>query len=96
MSSYKVEYHLTLISSYYGIDAYFSVNTNGIWIGLGHRPKESNDNMFTYFIKLEGQTVNMDKLAKLDKVASDISHGHFTIDEAQAEINKIIDRKSVV
>lgn len=90
LSSYKVEYHLTLIATFFGIDASFSCTPTGIWIAFGQRPKDSNDNMTTYFIKLESQTVNLDKLTKLDKVASNISHGVYTIDDAQAAVNAII------
>lgn len=63
---------------------------SGIWIAFGHRPNASNDNMFTYFVKIESQTVNMDKLTKLDKVASNISHGYYTIDDAQKAVNEIV------
>ncbi|KAG2374954.1 hypothetical protein C9374_010328 [Naegleria lovaniensis] len=95
LSTNQTEFRLTLISTYYGIDAYFSCTPSGIWIAFGHRPNASNDNMFTYFVKIESQAVNMDKLTKLDKVASNISHGHYTIDDAQKAVNEIIRQPNI-
>ncbi|KAL9645221.1 hypothetical protein ABK040_002422 [Willaertia magna] len=92
LSSNRVEYHLTLISTYFGLDAYYNCLPNGVWISFGQKPRDPNNS--TYFIKIDSQAVNLDKLSKLNQVADNISHGLYTIDEAQDKINQIIQEPS--
>ncbi|KAL9656730.1 hypothetical protein ABK040_002997 [Willaertia magna] len=88
LSSSRVEYHLTLVSTYFGMDGYFFVIPTGIWYSFGYKPRDPNN--LCYFVKIESQTIDCDKLIKLDSIAHDISDGKLKINEAQEKLAKVI------
>ncbi|KAL9647803.1 hypothetical protein ABK040_015289 [Willaertia magna] len=94
ISANRVEYHLTVVAAYFGVDAYFNITPVGIWVSFSHARLKESDNR-TYYIKVETQMLNLDKLAKLDNVAFNIAKGRLTIDEARRKIGEIVKAPNV-
>jgi len=93
ISANRTEYHLTLVCTYFGIDAYFNITPVGIWFSFGQKVREADNR--TYYVKVETQMLNLDKLSKLDLVARDIARGRLGVDEARKEIQSIVKAPNV-
>ncbi|KAG2381755.1 hypothetical protein C9374_006139 [Naegleria lovaniensis] len=88
LPSNRVEYHLTLVSTYFGMDGYFFCIPTGIWYSFGTKPRDPSN--VSYFVKIESQTTDLNKLIKLDQIAHDISDGILPLEQAQQKISEVI------
>ncbi|EFC48005.1 DUF1212 domain-containing protein [Naegleria gruberi] len=93
ISANRTEYHLTLVCTYFGIDAYFNITPVGIWFAFGQKMREAENR--TFYVKVETQMLNLDKLSKLDNVAMNIARGRLGVDEARKEIARIVSAPNV-
>ena len=60
----------------------------GIWYSFGTKPRDPSN--VSYFVKIESQTTDLNKLTKLDSIAHDISDGLLPLKDAQEKIAEVI------
>jgi uncharacterized membrane protein YjjP (DUF1212 family)/uncharacterized membrane protein YjjB (DUF3815 family) len=92
MTSYRLEYHLALIASYYDLHCTAYSTPTGLWFCFGNCVDDPNHS--SYFVKINSSSLNLSKLCQLDDVADKISRGACSIKEARTMITNILEQQS--
>jgi len=92
MTSYRLEYHLSLIASYYGLICTAYSTPTGLWIYFGSSIDDPDRS--SHFVKITSASLNLSKLCQLDDVAERISRGGCSIKEARYLITDILEKQS--
>lgn len=86
--AHRLEYHLALVSSFYGINCTSYSTPTGLWIMFGHYVDDPDASI--HFIRITSSSLNLSKLCMIDDVADKISRGALTIPEVRKKIRDII------
>lgn len=93
LPAHRLEYHLALISSYYGINCTSYSTPTGLWITFGNSVDDPD--AATHFVKIRNTAFNLTKLCLLDDIAEKISKGECTIKQARKMIREVIETQAL-
>ncbi len=90
--SHNIEYHLTLIASYFGVDLYASSTPTYLALSIGNPIDHRSQSVM---IRINSTSLNMHKLILLDEMADNIAKGKLNIKEARKCIESVIETPNI-
>ena len=91
--AHRLEFHLSLISTFFGLEGSFFSTPTGLFASFGDKPNNRADHN-VQFVRINSTTFDLYKLCLLDDIADDVSRGLITIDEANVRIDAVLQSRN--
>jgi uncharacterized membrane protein YjjP (DUF1212 family) len=93
MAVFRIDYHVSMICSFYGVPCYLDATANGFLISFADEYDQQH--VDTRFIKIKSSGIDLSKICMLGDVADEVASNRITITEAQKKVKAIVAKKPI-